>query len=277
MIEAPVDASWATAEDAPFAVRANRHLWQHLGPKQVVEARRAAYALSTHIDHQIRLVIGTLREEQILGDTIILFCSDHGDMLGDFGLFAKRLMYQASACVPMILVEHAGSSRVQPGVDRERLIGLQDVMPTLLDLAGLPIPESCDGISMLADARRDVFYGEIGENARASRMIFDGRYKLIWYPAGNRVQLFDLETDPTEATDLSLNESLAPVREALERKLVERLYGSDLDWISDGRLVGFPAPAELPLPARGLAGQRGLHYPQIPQTDPSVVVGAAAD
>jgi arylsulfatase A-like enzyme len=245
--------------------------------KQVLNARRAAYALSTHIDHQIRLVIGTLREEQILGNTIICFCSDHGDMLGDFGMFAKRLMYQASASIPMILIDRQGPSRVKTGRDSERLVGLQDVMPTLLDLAGLPIPETCDGISMAGEERRDVFYGEIGENARASRMIFDGRYKLIWYPAGNKVQLFDLELDPHETKDLSEGGPLASIRKGLEEKLIERLYGADLDWVEGGRLVGFTAPEQLPEPSRGLSGQRGLHYPQIPQTDPSIVVGASAD
>ncbi|GAB5375539.1 MAG: hypothetical protein AcusKO_20010 [Acuticoccus sp.] len=60
--------------------------------------RRAFYALCTHIDAQLRLVIGTLREEGVLDDTIILFTpADHGDMLGDFGFYAKRLMYEGSA------------------------------------------------------------------------------------------------------------------------------------------------------------------------------------
>ena len=58
------------------------------------DVRRAFYALCTHIDAQIRLVIGTLREEKLLDNTIIMITSDHGDMLGDFGLFAKRLMYE---------------------------------------------------------------------------------------------------------------------------------------------------------------------------------------
>lgn len=276
-IDMPATADWADAADAPFAVRASRNLFKDLGPKQVRDARRAAYALSTHIDHQIRLLIGTLREEQLLANTIILFCSDHGDMLGDFGMFAKRLMYRSSVSVPMILVGPQTSSRVEPGVDRNRLVGLQDVMPTLLDLAGIPLPETCDGLSMVGDAKRDLFYGEIGDNARASRMIVDGKYKLIWYPAGNRLQLFDLENDPREQADLSEAPDLIDTRSKLEADLIDRLYGIDLDWLEDGKLKGFDAPLHLPEPGRGLSGQRGLHYPQIPQTDPSIVVGAAAD
>ena len=70
----------------------------------VQEIRRAFYALCTHIDHQLRVVLGTLREEGLLDDTIILVAADHGDMLGDFGLFAKRTYFERSANVPMILM-----------------------------------------------------------------------------------------------------------------------------------------------------------------------------
>ncbi len=66
--------------------------------------RRAFYAQCTHIDHQLRVVLGTLREEMMLDNTIILFTSDHGDMLGNHGLWAKRTMYEWSNNVPMILV-----------------------------------------------------------------------------------------------------------------------------------------------------------------------------
>ena len=72
------------------------------------EVRRAFYALCTHIDHQLRIVIGTLREEGVLDDTIVMIAGDHGEMLGDFGLFAKRTYYEGSGRIPMILVGRAG-------------------------------------------------------------------------------------------------------------------------------------------------------------------------
>ena len=67
-----------------------------MSDKKLGDTRRAFYALCTHIDHQIRTIIGTLREEKILDNTIILFCSDHGEMLGEHGLYAKRVMYENS-------------------------------------------------------------------------------------------------------------------------------------------------------------------------------------
>ena len=63
-------------------------------------ARRAFYALCTHIDHQLRVVVGALREEGLLDNTIVCFTADHGDMLGNHGLWAKRLFYEPSANVP---------------------------------------------------------------------------------------------------------------------------------------------------------------------------------
>ena len=66
-------------------------------------------------------------------------------------------------------------------------------MPTLLDLCGLEIPESVDGLS-IAGQQREHLYGEYGEGFETTRMLHNRRYKLIYYAAGNRFQLFDLDT-----------------------------------------------------------------------------------
>jgi arylsulfatase len=273
----PVFGDWAQREeDLPYALRLVRDYWPHLPPAQMADMRRALYALCTHIDHQLRIIVGTLREESILDDTIILIAGDHGDMLGDNGLYAKRYMYQGSAQVPMILMDRAREPRAMPREVDTRLVGLQDVMPTLLDLAGLPVPRECDGISMVGGARRETLYCEALEGASATRMITDGQYKLIWYPAGNRVQLFDLVADPQELRDLSQDGTHASARSRLEAALTRELYGDDLAWIADGRLVGVPAPAFQPGRNRGLSGQRGVHFPPLAlDTDPSRVVGMA--
>jgi arylsulfatase len=274
-MDTPAMADWArNAADLPYAVQIARNYWEDLAPERLADARRAVYALCTHIDHQIRILIGSLREEGVLDDTIILVCGDHGDMLGDNGLYAKRLMYEGSANVPMILVDVADSSRVQEGAVDHRLVGLQDVMPTLLNLTGLPIPVSCEGLSMAGEKRRAFLYGESLTGPKATRMIHDGRHKLIWYPAGNHVQLFDLENDPRELQDISRDSEAVPVRRRLEARLVDQLYGDDLAWIENGHLTGMPAPALAMKPNRELSGQRGLHYPPQPIADPRKVVGA---
>ena len=274
-VDMPVTGNWAEDFDRlPHSLQLVRMFWRQLGPKAMADMRRAFYALCTHIDHQIRVVIGTLREEGLLDNTAILLTADHGDMLGDHGLYAKRLFYESSACVPTLLITPRGDMSSKVGAVSEHLYGLADVMPTLLEIAGLPVPDTCEGISMLGSEGRPFVYGECMEDKMASRMVREGRHKLIWYPAGNVVQLFDVVADPRECRDLSQASEHAEIRQRLESLLISQLYGGDLEWIRDGRLIGFDPPA-LPkgLDNRGLSGQRGAHFPTIPIDSAGTKVG----
>ncbi|HEX5078076.1 MAG TPA: sulfatase-like hydrolase/transferase [Geminicoccaceae bacterium] len=274
-IPSALRGDWSEDPALPLPLRMNRAYYGGYQGQVLMEVRRAFYALCTHIDHQFRIVIGTLREEGILDDTIVMIAADHGEMLGDFGLFAKRTYYEGSGCVPMALMGRAGDPRVGHHRVDDRLVGLQDVMPTLLDLAGIPVPESCDGLSMVGERRRRTLYGDCLENASATRMLHDGRHKLIWYPAGNHLQLFDLEEDPGELRNRADDPDYAEVRKRMVAGLVEDLYGIDVEqgWAKDGKLVGFAAPPYEERPDRGLNGQRGLHFPQPPLVAQDVPVG----
>ena len=260
-IDMPFMGEWAQDIEAlPYALRRRRISSNKYNEKAIRQGRRSFYALCTHIDHQIRLVIGMLREEGILGDTLIMLVGDHGDMLGNHGLWAKSNFHEYSTNIPMILSPHPSCERVERGVQDKRLACLCDVMPTLLDLCGIPIPDTVEGISLISDERRDYVYGEHTHGGGANRMIHDGRYKLIWYPAGNRIQLFDLENDPEELRDLSEDKDHAEIRERLTQLLIPRLYGEDLECVKDGKLVGRPEPEPGPGSARNLNGQRGWRY-----------------
>jgi arylsulfatase A-like enzyme len=238
--------------------------------------KRAYYALCTHIDHQIRILIGTLREEAVLDDTIIAFVSDQGELLGAHGLFAKRCMLEPSVAIPMIIAGTKTTPELTEGRVDDRYVGLQDVMPTLLTLCGLPVPPSCDGQSAVGKIRRDFFYAEAMEGALATRMIVRGRHKLIWYPAGNKFQLFDLEGDPHELEDLSDSTRCQDVVSELQTLLARQLYGADLAFVQGSKLVGMPAPELLRKSNRGLSGQRGVHFPPPPiDPNPGRVVGAS--
>ncbi|MBC5767820.1 sulfatase-like hydrolase/transferase [Ramlibacter albus] len=260
-MDPPITGDWNSAEELPYAVASKRMRGIKYSPAQVAAIRRAFYALGTHIDHQIRLVIGTLREEQLLDNTIVLFTADHGDMLGDHGLWAKAVFYEGSAKVPMILLGRAKDPRVRVGAVDERPVGLADVMPTLLDLAGVEIPASCDGVSMMSSAPRETLYGEFGEGPGATRMVRSGRFKLIYYPVGNVRQLFDIEADPQERVDLSAQREHASTLGGLTETLVANLYGSDLAWLQEGKLVGLPNRKAGPRLNRDLSSQRGQHWP----------------
>lgn len=266
-IEMPYHGEWSKDFDnLPLPLK-SRQMQDSLYNEDLIRsARQAFYALCTHIDHQLRLVIGTLREEGLLNDTIILFTSDHGDMLGNHKMWAKRLYYEDSTNVPMILVGKAGDDRVGHNKVDNRLVGWQDVMPTLLHLAGVDMPDTVEGIPMVGDNKREWLYGEVGEGGTATRMIHEGRYKLIYYGTGNYRQLFDLEEDPRELNDLSDSPRHADILDRLTELLIRELYGNDLKWIEDGKLVGLPDGEYRPSANRNLSGQRGIHWPQSPST-----------
>ena len=264
-VDKPVIGDWAqNPDDMPYALHARKPPFSMEGALQeeIDLARRAWYAEVTHIDHQIRVVIGCLREKGLLDNTIIGLVSDHGDMLGDHRLWAKDQMYEMSAKIPMLFVAPKGDDRIAMNVKDDRLVCLEDVMPTLLELAGLPVPEHVEGRSLVSGDKRDVLYGEHFEDDRATRMLRDDRYKLIYFPVGNRKQLFDLHEDPRETTDLAGRPEQKEVQQKLEQQLIAHLYdseyGSDTEWVKDGRLVGLPDREKTQPDARGLVGQRGI-------------------
>ena len=261
-VDEPVIGEWTDGgpgdESLPYALRKHRH-WKP-GPERadaVALARAAFYAQCTYIDHQIRLLLGTLREEGLADDTIVMFTSDHGDMLGTHGHWAKSLMFEGSVGVPMVLMPHRGADVELPERGDDRLAALRDVMPTLLDLCGIEAPGTVEGLSLVGQERRDHIYCEHNEDDMAVRMVRTDRYKLIYYPVGNRFQLFDMKNDPRECRDLAGTREHREVQQQLTSLLLEELHGTDSDWIENGRLRGLPDKAFEPRVDRGLGLQRG--------------------
>ncbi len=127
---------------------------------------------------------------------------------------------------------------------------------------------------MVGEEKRETLYGEVGEDASATRMIHDGRFKLIYYPVGNCTQLFDLQEDPKEQVDLSDSSAHAQIKAQLTATLIGELYGGDEEWAGDRELIGLPDQTYIPRPNRGLSGQRGIHWPPPPLDQSGRVVGA---
>ena len=272
-IDKPLIADWADDYDRQvYTVKAHMIRKFKHNNIQVEAARRAFYALCTHIDHQIRLIVGTLREESILDETIIMFTSDHGDMLGNHHMWAKRVFYENSACVPMIMMGAEGDRRLGHHQVSNRLTAHQDILPTLLDLCGIDIPETVDGISMFSDETHDFIYGEDGENGHSSRMVHDGRYKLIYYPVGDQRQLFDISDDPQELRDLSGEPDHRADLERLTEIMVGQMYGSDEKWLTSGQLTGETDREFKPGINRTLYAQRGNQWPLPPTSDKAAMV-----
>lgn len=267
---APV-ADWARDDDRmPRPVLQARHRYFHPTPRSYAQALRAYYAVCTHVDHQLRLVLGTLREEGLLSNTIILLTADHGDMLGHHDCWAKSLFYERSAKVPMILVGAADSAPLASNITDDRLVALQDVMPTVLTLAGVRVPGSVTGLPMTGRRRRGHLYGEIHEGAMASRMIREGDWKLIYYPDGNLFQLFDVASDPLDMNDLAPDPSRMEILRRLQDRLAGEIHGEDRKWLRGRSWKGLPrqptarTTAVWNERAHHLVNQRGSHFPPPP-------------
>lgn len=189
-----------------------RHVYQldehTLTDGQIRNARHAYYGSISYVDDQIGSVLGVLKETGLDQDTIIVFSGDHGDMLGERGLWYKMSWFEGSARVPMIV--HAPGRFAPKRVNES--VSTMDLLPTFAELANNNVaPEYAaplDGRSLLphltGNGGHDEVIGEyLGEGAIAPLlMIRRGRYKFV-YSAPDPEQLFDLEADPMELHNLA--------------------------------------------------------------------------
>ena len=161
-IDRPSTGDWSTdLEKLPNSLRSrNLGALVNASWQEQSHARRAFYATLTHIDHQIRLLIGILREVGILDDTIIVFTSHHGHMIGEHGLWMMTPFYEMSAKIPLIIIPPVGDNHYPIGSEDKRIAEFGDIMPTLLEMCGLPIPETVESNSLWSDRRREYLYGE---------------------------------------------------------------------------------------------------------------------
>ncbi len=206
-------------------------------------AQAGYYGLMTQIDHQIGRLIEHMSDLRLLHNTIFIFVSDHGEMLGDHHLFRKQLPYLGSANVPLLMSFPAGM-----GIARRQTphhaVELRDIMPTLLDAAGLAVPEGVEGRSVLPLLRdpaapwRPYIHGEhSGSREWSNHWIADGRYKYIWYSQTGVEQLFDTQSDPTELHDLAESASCRNTLQQMRRHLVTELTGREEGYTDGQRLI----------------------------------------
>lgn len=246
--------------DDPFRADTIRGI---LRPEILQRARAGYYGHLAHIDQQINRFFWALRERDLWSNTWICFTSDHGELLGDHHLFRKSLPYEGSARVPLLL-RGPISAGVGPGTVSNAVAEQRDIMPTLLDAAGISAPTGIDGRSLLECARnqaatvREYLHGETATHGGSVQWLTDGHEKYIWFSDDGQEQLFDLKADPHELHDLNRSADAAvPARLARWRvRLVEMLTGSEEGFVCDGMLVsGRSVKATL---SHASIGSRGL-------------------
>jgi len=239
----PYIAEWAPMHDIPDAPPRTTAWIGRMTPEQIHRARSGYLGSISFIDGQIGRFLGWYRRyhPEAYENTWFLFAADHGDMQGDHYMWRKTYAFEGSSHIPFILCPPRGRAKRHTA---QEPVELQDVMPTLLGAAGLDIPKTVDGRSLVpllngpaADWRTYV-HGEhctCYSDSAEMQYVTDGLRKFIWYPRTDREQFFDLEQDPGEIHDLidapDRRNEIAKWRGYLTEVLEER----DCGWVRNGR------------------------------------------
>jgi arylsulfatase A-like enzyme len=197
-------------------------------PRSLEELVKDYYAGLVDVDENLGRLFDWLAESGQLDDTVILHSSDHGFFLGEWRMYDKRFMHEPSIRVPMMI---RYPRLFQAGRTVDQMVLNLDIAPTLLELAGVPIPAHMQGQSLVKLAqgepvswRKDWLYEYYeypqSQRVRPNRGIRTERYKLIhYYMPPEEFELYDLQTDPGETHNLYGDPQYA----ALTQQLLDRL------------------------------------------------------
>lgn len=198
-------------------------------PRSLEELVKDHYAGVEDNDRNVGAIWQELKRQQIADDTAVLLSSDHGFFLGEHHLYDKRLMYEPSIRVPMML---RFPGQIKPGARSDEMVLNLDMAPTLLEIAGVQVPAEMQGKSFLklaegkpdASWRKDWLYEYYEypgfENVRPCRGVRTARYKYVhFFIEPQEFELYDLQADPQEMNNLYGKAG----QEELTRHLQERL------------------------------------------------------
>lgn len=203
----------------------------HFTDDAITKARRGYYGLTSFLDHNVGMLLDKLDDTGLSANTRVMYSSDHGDMLGDQGMWTKMLMNEQSAGVPLILRG--------PGVPEGRVVdtpvSLVDCHQTILENAGIHVDENVNesdkalpGHSLLSIAagaqpdRNIISEFHDGGSPSGYTMIRVRNWKYIYY-VGYPPQLFDLGSDPREDNDRAGDPTCKSVLDECESRLRDRL------------------------------------------------------
>jgi len=204
-----------------------------LSEERIREARRNYMGMVSWIDHKVGLILDELDRLGMAENSLVIFTSDHGEMLGEHGQWSKRLMLEWSGRVPLLM---AGKGGIPQGKRVRALVSLLDLFPTFAEVAKAKLETEVDGRSLLPlfDGREDgrdrqVVCEYLGEGAlEPMRMIRAGAHKYISIN-GNGPQLFDLERDPQETVNLAGRKDAAGIEKALRARAESGWDGAALN------------------------------------------------
>jgi len=216
-----------------------------LSPGLMKQFRAGYYGSIHHIDDQIGRILKRVPE-----DTIILFLSDHGEMLGDHQWIRKRNAFEGSSHIPLIM-NFPEEMDIEQGITRDDLVELMDVMPTVLDAVGGRIPSTVDGSSVMPLLRgenadwRSFLHGEccdIPTLNSGMQFMTDGEHKYVWFPGRGEELFFDLKNDPHELNDLSESGEHQKTIGQWRERLVDELKARPEGFVRNEQLTVMSGP-----------------------------------
>lgn len=199
----------------------------------VRRARAAYYGLITYLDDKIGRLVAALDETGQRDNTLIVYCSDHGEMAGEHGLWRKSNFYEHSARIPLIM---SWPGRLPTGHRVPQTVSLVDLVATMVDAAGATPVGPLDGANLLALANgdaaswKDEAFSELHANgiARPIAMLRRGRYKLN-FSLDDAPELYDLVADPGELRDLSRDPDYRSIVDDMRTQLLSSWDPVDLE------------------------------------------------
>ncbi len=215
-------------------------------PDEIRRATATYYGMVETIDTHFGELLGTLRQcGQDLDDWIIVYLSDHGEMLGQHGIWEKTRFYDASVRVPFFI---RWPGQIPAGKRVEQNVSLCDLYATLCDLSGLDAPPGLDSRTLLPLVRGDALewsnevVSHINRHHRDHVMIKKDHLKYQYYGEDIPEVLFDLNADPAELQNVALEPEYVDIMGRFRRRLSELGYGphGDPNYINAGYSSGVP-------------------------------------
>ncbi len=245
----------------------NRYKYRDKGYDEMLARTMKAmyYACISFIDFNLGRILEALGQD--IDNTLILYTSDHGEMLGDYGSFGKRTMLNPAVKIPLLVRE---PNRANPGREIDTPVSLLDVFPTFAAAAGLDIAKpSPDGANLLdieaAAREREYAYSQVGEGNIGLYMIASRDLKYIYSAADNKEWLFDLRIDPQETKNWAGNSRYDGQLRELRGRLIGRFERGGYDMaVQDGAWREYEPPV-FPDPDGddGLLFQDAPHLPEL--------------
>ena len=219
----------ATPEFLRKTINRDRYFWRWDTPEKYRTNMRALYRMLAGMDRIVGRVLATLKEKGLADNTIVVYSADNGYYMGDRGFAGKWSHYDQAIHVPLIVYDPRMKADLRGRVLDETAISL-DIPATILDLAGLPVPEKYQGFSLtpLVDGKtpedwRTDFYCEHHSNPAKIATWFgvrDNRYTYANYYEDGVELLYDRQRDPTELTNVAGDPEYQTILENLRQRSV---------------------------------------------------------